>query len=150
MYQLIANVGKNQPSATKGKTKRSCSGTSQNCSSAPMNMNWTKIFTGVFIFPLSVSQCSKVTGSCPPLNDAAAARPSLSIVYPKTLPIPLLCGAVRYICYITVTEQRAVFTCVAAGACHSCKVIKYACIKMSCVNRMNLGSLLRAPLFNQW
>lgn len=92
----------------------------------------------------------KPPGCVPLLREAAAARLSQSTVYPRTLPIPLLCDAVPYICYITVTEQRAVFTCVAAGACHSCKVVKYACIKMSCVNRMNLGSLLRAPLFNQW
>ncbi len=54
-------------------------------------------------------------------------------------------------CYdqITLTEQGAVFTRVCGRGTHSCKVIKYACIKMSCVYCMNLGSLLKALLFNQ-
>lgn len=115
-----------------------------------INMKWTKIF--VAAFHLSFERSPLIRSNWVVASSQWNSCSSSFIIHciSWTLPIHLLCDAVHYICYITVTEPRAVFTCVAAGACHSCKVIKYACIKMSCVNCMNLGSLLRAPLFNQW
>lgn len=110
-----------------------------------MNMKWRKIFIAAFDFSLKPQWLCSGLLPIKPLQ--------LVFHYPLyigRLPIPWLCHAAPYSGYIAVTEQRGVFTCVAAGACHSCKAIKYACIKMSCVNSMNLGSLLRAPLFNQW
>lgn len=75
-YLLITNVEKdpiNNKRENKAQLHRHKSEL-QFSSNEPEHEMDENIYWCIFIFPLSVFHCSKVTGLCPPLNEAAAAR----------------------------------------------------------------------------